>query len=204
MSAALKTFIIILIVGLVAFGGWIAYDVISDRKAETPVEESTTISNPIEVPDFTNWPYTEIVSNPVQNKRFTIKVTYDYSSTVEKDHIISQSLTPGKVVEEGTALTIVVSKGPEYVAIPSVIGLAEDIAKAQLESAGFVVVIEKKVNLGNNETGTVAAIEPEEGTKLIKGSTVTLFVWDEVDYSFPKDEILGGGFFEELFGNYFR
>lgn len=204
MSAALKTFIIILIVGLVAFGGWIAYDVISDRKAETPIEESTTISNPVEVPDFTNWPYTEIVSNPVQNKRFTIKVTYDYSGTVEKDHIISQSLTPGKVVEEGAALTLVVSKGPEYVAIPSVIGLAEDIAKAQLESAGFVVVIEKKVNLGNNETGTVAAIEPEEGTKLIKGSTVTLFVWDEVDYSFPKDEILGGGFFEELFGNYFR
>ncbi len=203
-TSAIKTFIIILIVGLLAFGGWMVYDYIADRKAETPVEESTTISNPVEVPDFTNWPYKEIVSNPVQNKRFTIKVTYDYSSTIEKDHIISQSLTPGKTVEEGTELTFVVSKGPEYVVIPSVIGLTEDIAKMQLESAGFVVVVEKRANLGNNEAGTVAGIEPGEGTSHIKGTTVTLSVWDEVDFGFPTDNILGGGLFEELFGNYFN
>ncbi|MBR5246495.1 MAG: PASTA domain-containing protein [Clostridia bacterium] len=203
-STALKTFIIILIVGLLAFGGWMAYEYISERKAETPVEESTTLSNPVEVPDFTNWPYKEIVSNPVQNKRFTIKVKYDYSSTIEKDRIISQSLTPGKTVEQGTELTLVVSKGPEYVVVPSVIGLTEEIAKTQLESAGFVVVVEKKPNLGNNEAGTVAEISPEEGTSHIKGTTVTLYIWDEIDFDFPTDNLLGGGFFEELFGNYFR
>ncbi len=203
-STALKTFIIILIVGLLAFGGWMAYEFISDRMNETPVEESTTVSNPVEVPDFTNWPYKEIVANPVQNKRFTIKVTYDYSSTIQKDHIISQSLTPGKIVEEGTELTFVVSKGPEYVVIPSVIGLTEDIAKAQLEGAGFVVVVEKKANLGNNDAGTVAGIEPGEGTSHIKGTTVTLYVWDETDFDFPTDNLLGGSFFEDLFGNYFR
>ena len=203
-TSALKTFIIILIVGLLAFGGWMAYEFISDRIDQPPVEEPTTVSNPVEVPDFTNWPYKEIVANPVQNKRFTIKVTYDYSSTIEKDHIISQSLTPGTIVEEGTELTFVVSKGPEYVVIPSVIGLAEDIAKAQLEDAGFVVVVEKKANLGNNEAGTVASIEPGEGTSHIKGTTVTLFIWDETDFDFPTDNLLGGGLFEDLFGNYFR
>ena len=204
VSTAVKTFVIILIVGLLIFGGWVVYEAISNHQAETPVEESTTISNPVEVPDFTDWPYTEIASNPVQNKRFKIKVVYDFSSEIEKGNIISQSLTPGTTVVEGTELTFVVSKGPEYVVVPSIVGLSEDIAKSQLEETGFVVVVEERTNLGNNEAGTVAEISLEEGTSHIKGTTVTIYVWGEPDFDISTDEILGGGFFENLFSDYFR
>lgn len=203
-STAFKTFIVILIVGLLAFGGWIAYEIISDSRAETPVEESTTVGDLIEVPDFTNWSYKEITSNPVQNKRFKIKIVYDYSSTVEKEYIISQSLTPGKMVEEGTEITFVVSKGPEFVVIPKVVGMTEDMAKTQLEEAGFVVTVEVKPNLGNNEAGVVAEISPGEGTSHIKGSAVTIYVWDTAEFQLEPDDIIGGDVFVDWFDRFFR
>lgn len=203
-STAFKTFIAILIVGLLFFGGWIAYEVISNHQAEPSVEESTTVGDLIEVPDFTNWSYKEITSNPVQNKRFKIEIVYDYSNTVEKEYIISQSLTPGTMVKEGTEITFVVSKGPEYVVIPKVVGLAEDIAKSQLEEAGFVVTVEVKSNFGNNEAGTVAEISPGEGTSHIKGSSVTIYVWDSGEFQLEPDEIIGGDVFIDWFDRFFR
>ncbi len=202
-STAFKTFIIILIVGLLIFGGVVAYELISNHQDKTQVEESTTIANSVMVPDFVNWPYKEIVSNPVQNKRFTIKVVYEYSSKVEKDYIISQSLAVGAKVAEGTEITLVVSKGPEYVVIPKVIGLTEELAKTQLEDAGFVVTVETKENFGNNEAGTVAEISPGEGTSHIKGSAVTIYIWESAKFELLPDDIIGGGFFEDLFGNFF-
>ena len=202
-STAFKTFIIILVVGLLIFGGFVAYEFISNRQSETPVEESTTISNPVVVPYFVNWPYKEIVSNPVQNKRFAIKVVYDYSSEIEKGYIISQSLAAGAEVQEGTEITLVVSKGPEYVVIPKVIGEVEEIAKAKLEELGFVVTVETKTNLGDNEAGTVAEITPGEGTSHIKGSAVTIYIWEEKEFTLIPDDVLGGNLFEDLFNNFF-
>ena len=202
-STAFKTFIIILVVGLLIFGGFVAYEFISNRQSETPVEESTTISNPVVVPDFVNWPYKEIVSNPVQNKRFAIKVVYDYSSEIEKGYIISQSLAAGAEVQEGTEITLVVSKGPEYVVIPKVIGEVEEIAKSKLEELGFVVTVETKTNLGDNEAGTVAEITPGEGTSHIKGSSVTIYIWEEKEFTLLPDDVLGENLFEDLFNNFF-
>ena len=202
-STAFKTFIIILIVGLLIFGSVVAYELISNYQEEKQVEESTTVANSVVVPDFVNWPYKEIVSNPVQNKRFTIKVVYEYSSQVEKDYIISQSLAAGAKVAEGTEITLAVSKGPEYVVIPKVIGLTEELAKTQLEEAGFVVTVETKENFGNNEAGTVAEISPGEGTSHIKGSAVTIYIWESAEFELLPDEIIGGGFFEDLFGGFF-
>ena len=202
-STAFKTFIIILVVGLLIFGGFVAYEFISNRQSETPVEESTTISNPVVVPYFVNWPYKEIVSNPVQNKRFAIKVVYDYSSEIEKGYIISQSLAAGAEVQEGTEITLVVSKGPEYVVIPKVIGEGEEIAKSKLEELGFVVTVETKTNLGDNEAGTVAEITPGEGTSHIKGSSDTIYIREEKELTLLPDDVLGENLFEDLFNNFF-
>ncbi len=202
-STAFKTFIIILVVGLLIFSGVVAYEFISNRQDNNQIEESTTMSNPVVVPDFINWPYKEIVSNPVQNKRFALKVVYDYSNEIEKDHIISQSLAAGTEVEEGTEITLVVSKGPEYVVIPKVVGELEEIAKSKLEDLGFVVTVETKTNMGDNEAGTVAEIAPGEGTSHIKGSAVTIYIWGEAEFSLIPDDVFDDNFFEDLFNNFF-
>ena len=190
----LKTFLIILCVGLIAFAGWFVYDRVINAPEETPVEDNTEAKEMVEVPNFVNTSYDLIASNPVQNERFTIKSTSDYSQTVEKGYIISQSIEPGKSVKKGTEITFVISKGPEYVAVPPVIDMEVETAKTQLEEAGFVVKIIEKANDGNYTANTVAGVSPEAGSSQIKGSEVYIEVWGEA----PEDDF---NIFDDNFSN---
>ena len=190
----LKTFLIILGVGLIAFAGWFIYDRVINAPEETPVEDNTEAKEMIEVPNFVNTSYDLIASNPVQNERFTIKSTSDYSQTIEKGYIISQSIEPGKSVEKGTEITFVISKGPEYVAVPPVIDMEVETAKTQLEEAGFVVKIIEKANDGNYTANTVAGVTPEVGSSQVKGSEVYVEVWGEA----PEDDF---NIFDDNFSN---
>ncbi len=177
-STILKTFLIILAVGLVAFAGWFIYDKVSNAP-DKGEEASTNAPEMIEVPNFVNSSYDLIAQNPVQNERFTIKSVTDYSSTVEKGYIMDQSIEPGTQVEKGTEITFTISKGPEYVTIPPVKDLDVEIAKTQLEGLGFVVKTVEKTNDGSYTANTVADVTPAEGSAQIKGSEIYLQVWGE-------------------------
>ena len=201
----LKTFLIILGVGLIIFAGWMIGDKIVKSLGEDTVEETTEAKEMIEVPDFVNMSFDMIAQNTVQNERFTIKSVYEYDSEIQKGYIVSQSLTPGKEVEMGTEITFVVSKGPEYIVVPEVKDMSLEEAKEKLEEAGFKVETIEKLNDGDQIENTVANVIPEEGSKQIKGSTITLEVWgasSENDNSFfpSGDELIPGISFEELFG----
>lgn len=185
----LITFLIILGVGLLLFAGFMAYDYfVGDVNEEPSTEASTNAPETIEVPNFVNSSYDMIAQNPVQNERFTISSTSEYSTTVEKGYIISQSIEPGTEVEMGTALSFVVSKGPEYVTILPVEGLNVDFAKQSLEEAGFVVSIITKENNGDYEEGTVYEVTPEQGSSKIKGSEVYIQVWGAPPSTEPETE----------------
>jgi serine/threonine-protein kinase len=210
----LKTFLIILGVGLIGFAGWLVYDKVINAPEETPVEENTQVVETVEVPNFVNSSYDLIAQNPVQNDRFTIKSVSEYSTTVEKGYIISQSIAPGKTVEKGTEIVFVISKGPEYVLIPPVVDFEADLAKEQLENAGFVVKVIEKVNDGDYTANTVASVTPEAGSSQVKGSEVYLEVWGEPPANdggfdwFNDDSANNGGVtpginFGDLFGDLF-
>lgn len=214
MQIILKTFLIILGVGLIGFAGWLVYDKVINAPEETPVEENTQVQETVEVPNFVNSSYDLIAQNPVQNDRFTIKSVSEYSAKVEKGYIISQSIAPGKTVPKGTEILFVISKGPEYVLIPPVVDFEADLAKEQLEKAGFVVKVIEKTNDGNYTANTVASVTPESGESVVKGSEVYLEVWGEppVDDGFdlfPDDgfddngDVAPGIDFGDLFSNLF-
>ena len=174
----LITFLICLGVGLLIVGGWFLYDkVIKEYIDKEPTETTTEAPETFEVPNFVNTSYDMIAQNPVQNTRFKIKSVMEYSNDVEKGYIISQSIEPGKVVNAGTEITFVVSKGPEYRIIPSVKGFNVDLAKDELEKAGFVVNIITKENNGEQTEGIVAEVTPEEGASRVKGTEVYIQVW---------------------------
>lgn len=179
MQILLRTFLIILGVGLVGFAGWLVYDKVINAPEEIPVEENTQVQETVEVPNFVNSSYDLIAQNPVQNDRFTIKSVSEYSTKVEKGYIISQSIAPGETVPKGTEILFVISKGPEYVLIPPVVDFEADLAKEQLEKAGFVVKVIEKANDGNYTANTVASVTPEAGESVIKGSEIYLEVWGE-------------------------
>ncbi len=198
VQTILKTFLIILGVGLIGFAGWLVYDKVINAPEENPVEDSTQIKETVEVPNFVNSSYDLIAQNPVQNDRFTIKSVSEYSTKVEKGYIISQSIPAGSVVEKGAEIVFTISKGPEYVLIPPVVDTEADLAQKQLEEAGFVVKIIEKANDGNYTAGTVASVTPESGESAVKGSEVYLEVWGEppVDDGFdlfPDDDYSDNG-----------
>jgi serine/threonine-protein kinase len=84
----------------------------------------------------------------------------------------------GERVRQDTTITIVVSGGPQQIAIPaSVIGDSVDVATQLLSSEqyGFDVITESQQD-AEIPAGTVIATRPETGTLVPRGSTVTLIV----------------------------
>jgi serine/threonine-protein kinase len=87
--------------------------------------------------------------------------------------VASQSPSAGVEVAAGSDVTLVLSKGPRSLAVPSAVGNTQSDATALLESAGFDVTI-KKVN-NKAKKGTVVAQRPADGDAR-PGSEVVLSV----------------------------
>ena len=63
---------------------------------------------------------------------------------------------------------------PAQVEIPTVVGLGREDAEAQLKALGLNVTVEEVA--GNQPAGQVLSVEPGEGSKVDKNSTVKLKV----------------------------
>lgn len=66
-------------------------------------------------------------------------VSEEYSDSVDKGRVISASEDQGKELTHDTAVDLIVSKGPEPIAVPNVEGLSYDAAFATLTKRGFRV-----------------------------------------------------------------
>lgn len=70
-----------------------------------------------------------------------VSVNYEYSSTVEAMRVISVSPREGTTVHSGDAITLVISRGPESLQVPDVLGMTESEAREALTAAGFSVTV---------------------------------------------------------------
>ncbi|MEV7996200.1 Stk1 family PASTA domain-containing Ser/Thr kinase [Streptomyces sp. NPDC086077] len=92
----------------------------------------------------------------------------------KKGNVCSQDPQPKTQVDKNTVVNLVVSTGAPKVALPNVIDKNVDTATQQLEEKGFKV--ETKTTESSSPEGTVLSQNPDPGTELEKGSTVTLEV----------------------------
>src|SRR4051794_7983172 len=97
------------------------------------------------------------------------------NSASPKDEVVSQSPGGGATVDKGSRVTITVSKGPEKVEVPNVVGQDKADARATLTDAGFKVKVVEQESAGQPE-GTVLRQSPPSGSKEDKGSSVTIYV----------------------------
>jgi eukaryotic-like serine/threonine-protein kinase len=88
--------------------------------------------------------------------------------------VIAQDPKPGKSVPEGTTVRINVSQGEKPIAVPDVVGLSYDDAKAALEDEGFTV--RRQDQNSNIQPNTVIDTNPKSGVGLQRGATVTVLV----------------------------
>lgn len=98
-----------------------------------------------------------------------------FDEDVERGRIVEQDPSLGRL-KEGETVTVVVSKGAEPRAVPSLEGLDEAAAVEAVEQAGFVPEVERRHH-EEAEKGTVLEWSPRDG-RHEKGSTVTIVVSD--------------------------
>ena len=100
-------------------------------------------------------------------------VSHQYSDDVPEGVVISQQPTGGTLFK-GDTVQLLVSLGPELVAVPNVVAAGVDDATAALQGAGFEVDVQYAP--GYIGLGYVFSQDPGEGTELPKGSTVTIYL----------------------------
>ncbi len=99
------------------------------------------------------------------------------SSTIPEGTVIEINPGAGALVPKGSAVTIVVSTGPEPVTVAPVIGQTEGRARNTLTEDGLVVrVIYQEVNAGSPDDGRVIAQSLPAGSLADPGTEITITV----------------------------
>ncbi len=107
-----------------------------------------------------------------------IVTEYRYDAESARGEVIMQSPPAGSLrrlyAGETCRITLTVSLGAEQITLPQVVGMEVRAATEALRSAGFTVVTEVVTSPEND--GRVLVSTPNGGTKLSRGSRVTLTV----------------------------
>jgi eukaryotic-like serine/threonine-protein kinase len=133
----------------------------------------------VAVPDVTNQSQ-DAATATLQGAKFTVTVQQQFSDTVTDGTVISEQPAGNQQAVKGSAVTIVVSKGPEYVDLPNVAGKTGEAATTLLSNAGFNVVVQHVFGGGLDITVgmDVPAQDrnPNNTGQARKGATVTISV----------------------------
>ena len=103
------------------------------------------------------------------------EMKYEYDSSVERDHVISQDPASGDSVDPGSTVTLLISQGPEPATVPSVLGATKDSAESSIKNAGLVASVTEDYSSTVPE-GNVISQTPEEQQTVEQGSTVSIVV----------------------------
>ena len=100
--------------------------------------------------------------------------TERYDTKSPAGRIIDQSVPPKERIPQGSAVQVVVSKGPAPVPVPKVVGDTREAAETVL-GANWVVNVEEEYS-DDVERGRVISQTPDPKTELQPGETVTIVV----------------------------
>jgi serine/threonine-protein kinase len=93
----------------------------------------------------------------------------EFSESVPKGTVIGTRPGAGAEAARDSTVDVVVSKGPETVSVPNVVGMRVDDATAALEAAGLSVS-----GVTGNPTRRVTSTDPAAGAVVRKGTSVAL------------------------------
>jgi serine/threonine-protein kinase len=111
--------------------------------------------------------------NELTDAGFKVTATYAFSETKLVGEVISQSPAGGGTANKGAAIAIVISKGTQYAYIPNLYSIEEAKAVKALQDLGLKVTVKK---IGKKTVKKVTNISPKVGSKVKRGSSVTITV----------------------------
>jgi serine/threonine-protein kinase len=105
---------------------------------------------------------------------FRVRERRETSADVPADRVVRTMPPIGSEIEVGGTVTVVVSSGPEQVAVPDLRGSDLADARAELADAGLEADVTRQES--DKDPGTVLTQSKPPGTRVDKGSTITLTV----------------------------
>ncbi len=127
--------------------------------------------------------------NTLQGAGLTVgSVQQEASTDVPPGSVIRSDPGQGAEVAPGSSVTLIVSSGPQQVAVPPVEGLDEQNARTQIEGAGLAVQISDQQVANPGQDGIVLSQSPGSGTQVDPGATVSLVVGRFREPEIPGDD----------------
>ncbi|KMS87417.1 serine/threonine protein kinase [Streptomyces regensis] len=146
----------------------------TERHAGSAIALIVSKGSPIDVPDVTGDDL-ESARQELTDAGLKVRVAEErVNSEYDKGEVAAQSPGDGRQAAEGDTVTLTLSKGPEMVEVPDVVGDGVDDAHDALEGAGFQV--EEDRGLLGLFGDTVKKQSVEGGDEAPKGSTITITI----------------------------
>jgi serine/threonine-protein kinase len=111
--------------------------------------------------------------NELTDAGFSVDTVDQFSESVLAGAVISQLPSGGAPLPKGAKIALTISKGSQFVFIPNVFSLTQAKAVAALKDLELKVVVK---TIGAKKVKAVTNIAPKVGTKVKRGSTVTITV----------------------------
>lgn len=130
------------------------------------------------VPDFTGYTYSQLQSDPQFSANYRFAITaQEYSSDHAQGVVIDQSPEVGTTTTEGQPLIeLVISKGPEKVEMPNIIGFTRESAEKELAANNIKASFFMIENNGDYASDCVVRTDVEAG-EFIDVNEVTVNVY---------------------------
>lgn len=133
-------------------------------------------AEPVLVPDLVGVEEA-IAQEEIESLGLTYRPVMERSADVEAGHVVSTDPPGGTEVQEGDTVTVVVSQGPEALAIPDLTNFSQDQARDRLSQAGFT----GSISVSTEDSPTVAKdsvtrTEPAAGESVAPDAPITLFI----------------------------
>ncbi|WP_329534534.1 Stk1 family PASTA domain-containing Ser/Thr kinase [Streptomyces sp. NBC_01450] len=146
----------------------------TERHAGSAIALVVSKGSPVEVADVTGASVADATSE-LEQAGLKVKIaTQQVNSEFDQGQIARQSPKAGSQVAGGDTVTLTVSKGPEMISVPDVVGNSVDDAKKTLEDAGFQV--DEDRGLLGLFGDHVKSQSVKGGKTAPKGSTITIVI----------------------------
>ena len=144
----------------------------ADKGATVTLEVSQGPGN-VRVPAVENLPERTAIKE-LNDAGLKANVDREPNDKVAKGIAIRTVPREGADVQRGTRVRLLVSSGPEKIAVPNVVGLEQDSAQGRLQDEGLGVAVTQVES--QEPEGQVISQSPVGGSRVSKGSRVTITV----------------------------
>jgi serine/threonine-protein kinase len=127
----------------------------------------------VRVPDVVGLDQTD-ARRRLRRADLRVDVQRESSTKVAEGIVIRTDPGPGRPAERDSAVTMVVSSGPDQVTVPSVIGETQEDAVSRLRDEGLSPIVRERAS--SEPVDTVIEQTPAAGQEVEEGSSVTVFV----------------------------